>query len=502
MPPKRKSAEANLENKLPQVAADLLQPKSVINDTKRAKTTQNAPLGDISNSPCPIKWTAFGTGKYVEDPLRPVAPIQFPVGEEKTEEEDKAKELAQETVEDTVEETPEEIVAPVEAPAKKTTKKTAAKKTATKKATPKSKANVEEPTPVETVAAPEPTPAEPELVPEKTAAPAKRGRKPAAKKAAPKGASKAADTTPVEPVVALEEPVVETAAPTKTKAAAKKPTPKSKSKATDPALVEAKPVPEEPVVEAAANTTKAKKPAAKKATSKAKAKAAEPALVIEPAPVAEPAKLAKRPTKSKEPMAIEEPEAPTPAPTKKSTKAAKATKEPKALKEPAPKASKLAKGALPTFITTVTLEGEEDDSVPVFDTCDVIRRKITGALTSSGHTKASLLRAFAACTSEPDRPIAPNSFQRFMAAKGKTGGCTNRTFYAAYVYFEKQRIAEKKKKTKTREEMEAAWGVDGMDYENLGRPMAWIIPAHESLGIDQYGRMTLSSRGGQAMILT
>ncbi|KAK6330681.1 hypothetical protein TWF718_002879 [Orbilia javanica] len=445
MPPKRKSTEANLENRLPEAPA--------VNDAKRAKIIQNPPLGDISNSPWPIKWTAFGAGKYVEDPLRPVAPINFTGSGEK---------IVEENVEDeaepaeTGEDTPEEV--PTEAPAKKA----AAKKAAAKKATPKGKANATEPAPVEPVAAPEPAATEPQ----DTTAPAKKGRKPAAKRATPKGASKAVvAAAPTEEVVAIEESVVKATIPVK-KSAAKKATPTSKSKlkATDPAPVEAVPALEEPV-------SKAKKPAAKKATPKAKAaKATEPVPVTEPV---EPTKPAKKPTKAKAkatttegPVVIAEPEAPAPAPAKKSTKATKAAKEPK---EPAPKPAKLPKGTLPEFITTITLEGEEDDSVPVFDTCDVIRRKITGALNSATHTKASLMRAFAACTSEPDHPIAPNSFQRFMSAKGKTGGCANRTFYAAYVYFEKQRIAEKKKKTKTREEMELAWGDSGMNLENLGR---------------------------------
>ncbi|KAK6522335.1 hypothetical protein TWF281_002901 [Arthrobotrys megalospora] len=455
---KRKSGEANLENQLPPITG-LLQVNPV-NDAKRAKTlNQNAPLGDISNSPWPIKWTAFGTGKYVEDPLRPVAPIQLPVPEENQEE---------------VEEV-EQLVVPVEAPAKKvaTAKKTAAKK------------NTAEP-------APEAESVEP--VTEDAAAPAKKTRKPAAKKGTPKEASKPADVTPVELAVAPEVPAAKTAAPSgkAKKPAAKKAAPKAKNAAP----VEAVPVSEEPIVEAVADTAMAKKPAAKKATSKAKAKTAE---VAEPAPTG-PTVTAKKPTKSKakskaaeEPTPVVEPEAPAPAPTKKTT-----TKAPKAPKEPAPKPTKAAKNALPEFITTVYLDGQDDDTVPVFDTCDVVRRKITGALTSATHTKASLLRAFAACTSEPDHALAPNSFQRFMAAKGKTGGCSNRTFYAGYVYFEKQRIAEKKKKTKTREEMEAAWGSNGMDYENLGKPM--LVMAGESISTDQYGRQVLTS-GGRSKVL-
>ncbi|KAK6539181.1 hypothetical protein TWF694_009425 [Orbilia ellipsospora] len=150
------------------------------------------------------------------------------------------------------------------------------------------------------------------------------------------------------------------------------------------------------------------------------------------------------------------------------------------------------KGELPECISAVHLEGEETDTVPVYDTGDVIRRKITTALqskTGTTHNKAFLLRAFAACTSEPDKPIAATSFQRFVAHKGKTGGCSTRIFYAAYVYFEKERIAGKKKKTKFREEMEGVWGDEGMDWQHVEKPV-WVMQGERPY-YDQYGRLVI-----------
>ncbi|KAF3903890.1 hypothetical protein ABW20_dc0108282 [Dactylellina cionopaga] len=192
-------------------------------------------------------------------------------------------------------------------------------------------------------------------------------------------------------------------------------------------------------------------------------------------------------------------EAPAPAPAPiKATIIAATLVAPK--KKPAAKSTKAisSKNSIPD-VSAVYLEGEEDNEVPVFDTCDVVRRKITAALTSTAHTKASLMRALAACTSSPDRPIPPNSFQRFMAAKGKTGGSQNRVFYAGYVYFEKLRIAEGKKKTKTREEMEEAWGVNGMDYMDVGKPM--ILHVSSSLYTNKYGQDVVVNASGREQVM-
>ncbi|KAF3923659.1 hypothetical protein ABW21_db0208106 [Orbilia brochopaga] len=178
----------------------------------------------------------------------------------------------------------------------------------------------------------------------------------------------------------------------------------------------------------------------------------------------------------------------------------KAAPKPKAAAKAKPPAKKPGRAGtkaepLPDHIAAVHLCGEDTDSVPVYDTADTIRRKITVAL-SGEHSKASLLRAMTACTSNPT-PIPATSFQGFTKAKGKLGGCRNRCFYAAYVYFEKVRVAEGKKKTKTRVEMEEAWGANGLDWRHAGQP-AWVGPG-EDFHIDQYGREIIIGPGGKTM---
>ncbi|EPS35369.1 hypothetical protein H072_11251 [Dactylellina haptotyla CBS 200.50] len=381
---KRKSTEAGLENQLPPVAQLLKQTPIKPTDGNAAKRLKSAqktgtPLADISNSPWPIAWTAFGTGKYVEDPFHKVVPLAIP-------------------------EVYKEALAPPPAAAKKaSSRKSTTKKAPAKKAT-------SQQTPVEV----------PVLVLE-------------------------------QPTV--EQPVVEQPAP---KPTTKKPAAKKASTATKKAT---------PTTKKATPTTK--KTAAKKADAPAPVVAA-PAPVVVEAPAEAPAKTPSKATPKK-------PTTPTVKPTKASSKP-----------------------SVPD-ISTIRLKGENTDSVPIFDTCDVVRRKITAALQSGGHTKASIMRTLATCTSEPTKPIPPNSFQRFMAATGRTGGCQNRTFYAGYVYFEKIRIAENKKKTKTREEMETAWGPKGMDYMNIGKPV--FMHVTENMRTDQYGREILVRANGKEVIL-
>lgn len=43
-------------------------------------------------------------------------------------------------------------------------------------------------------------------------------------------------------------------------------------------------------------------------------------------------------------------------------------------------------------VDDVHLPGEENDQVPIFDTCDEVRRKINAHLRSDGTTKAQLVR--------------------------------------------------------------------------------------------------------------
>ncbi|KAI8995517.1 hypothetical protein BD414DRAFT_479763 [Trametes punicea] len=94
----------------------------------------------------------------------------------------------------------------------------------------------------------------------------------------------------------------------------------------------------------------------------------------------------------------------------------------------------------------VLLEGEEEGDIPIYDDCNDIRRKIRALQKDPNFKVTHWLREIG--------NINNNSYQRFMKASGPHGGASNGTYYAAYVYFEKVRIFEKKKKSAKRIRME------------------------------------------------
>ncbi|CAL1696077.1 unnamed protein product [Somion occarium] len=94
----------------------------------------------------------------------------------------------------------------------------------------------------------------------------------------------------------------------------------------------------------------------------------------------------------------------------------------------------------------IELEGEDEGEVPVYDDCNEIRRKIRLLQKDPNFKITHWLKEIG--------DINSNSCQRFMKASGANGGASNGTYYAAYVYFEKVRIFEGKKKTAKRERNE------------------------------------------------
>ncbi|KAJ8084172.1 hypothetical protein PM082_002939 [Marasmius tenuissimus] len=94
----------------------------------------------------------------------------------------------------------------------------------------------------------------------------------------------------------------------------------------------------------------------------------------------------------------------------------------------------------------VELEDEDDGSVPIFDLPGEVRRKIRLLLKTPNFKIGN---------------INSNSYNRFMSMRGPLDGAQNGTYYAAYVYFEKVRIAEGKRKTPKRIENEKAYAARG-----------------------------------------
>lgn len=111
-----------------------------------------------------------------------------------------------------------------------------------------------------------------------------------------------------------------------------------------------------------------------------------------------------------------------------------------------------------TDISDVHLDGEETDSAPVYDTCDEIRKKINEHLKTPGLTAAQFCRDIYAQLHRPKgKPFQSKQLNDFRGKKGPNAGCTSQLFYAAYVYFEKKRIAEGRPKSQHRLKMEEIW---------------------------------------------
>jgi hypothetical protein len=139
----------------------------------------------------------------------------------------------------------------------------------------------------------------------------------------------------------------------------------------------------------------------------------------------------------------------------------------------------------------ITLPGEDDDSVPIYDTCDDIRRKITAHLSKPGVTAAQFCRDISAMFRlEPSKKIHSKVLSDFRNKKGAQAGNTSSIFYGAYVYFEKKRIMEGKPKSKKREKMEVEYTAEGgMDTKR--RHDRYWAPRGASVTEDQIGRVRI-----------
>ncbi|KAL2675155.1 hypothetical protein Neosp_011336 [[Neocosmospora] mangrovei] len=161
----------------------------------------------------------------------------------------------------------------------------------------------------------------------------------------------------------------------------------------------------------------------------------------------------------------------------------------KAPKPKKPKTAASAKAVSEIFDVSGVEElgGEETGSVPIFDTCEEIRKKIRHVLARDGITQAAFIREINK-NLPAGQCVSAANMRYFMGRKGPRDGNTNITFYAAYVFFEKKRIKAGKPKTDFREDMEAVWGPLGFDREH-GANTHYICSADSVLTITKYGQI-------------
>ncbi|KAJ4419109.1 hypothetical protein N0V85_001169 [Neurospora sp. IMI 360204] len=142
-------------------------------------------------------------------------------------------------------------------------------------------------------------------------------------------------------------------------------------------------------------------------------------------------------------------------------------------------------------ISDVYLDGEETDDVPVYETCDEIRRKIDAYVRKPGVTMAQFCRDIHAQFHSISRPanIHTSQLTRFRSMMGAKAGATSSVFYGAYVFFEKLRIKEKKPKSEHRQDMEEIWP-GGFDRTDDGRK-SYVCSAGKRPYMDHYGRIII-----------
>ncbi|KAI0805160.1 hypothetical protein GGR55DRAFT_300835 [Xylaria sp. FL0064] len=150
-------------------------------------------------------------------------------------------------------------------------------------------------------------------------------------------------------------------------------------------------------------------------------------------------------------------------------------------------AKKAAATSLPD-ISGIYLPGEEEDDVEIYDTCDEIRRKINAHLKTPGLTQTQFCRDLYAQLKAPKcKEIQSKQLADFRAMKGPCSGARSSVFYAAYVYFEKLRVAQGKPKTAHRVNMESVWEARGGFDRETDHRTSFICLAGERPTFDQYG---------------
>lgn len=148
-----------------------------------------------------------------------------------------------------------------------------------------------------------------------------------------------------------------------------------------------------------------------------------------------------------------------------------------------------------TDVSDITLDGELDCSVPVYMTCDEVRRHMKRQLAKPGVSKASLARALTAMYPvDSGKNVSSANVTYFLGRKGVRGGNTCDTFYAGYCFFEKERIKLSKKKTDWRETMEEEHGPSGFDTVS-GPNTRYAVASGSKVFVNRYGKVTSDRRG-------
>ncbi|TVY43941.1 hypothetical protein LOCC1_G005605 [Lachnellula occidentalis] len=141
-------------------------------------------------------------------------------------------------------------------------------------------------------------------------------------------------------------------------------------------------------------------------------------------------------------------------------------------------------------VSGIQLDGEADMAVPVYDSCDEIRKKISAYLREPQVTQAAFLREIAK-TYLDGRKLQSKVLNDFLSKKGASAGNTSAVFYSSYVFFEKMRLRDSKPKSKHRKEMETRHS-DGFQTDRR-RDRVWCMDGEHPYQ-DAYGGLHFTGR--------
>ncbi|KAK4503215.1 hypothetical protein PRZ48_006643 [Zasmidium cellare] len=148
-------------------------------------------------------------------------------------------------------------------------------------------------------------------------------------------------------------------------------------------------------------------------------------------------------------------------------------------------------------LSSIHLEGEETEAVPIYQTADDIRRQIRAYLDKTNMAKAAFARELSNYVSVSSDKVTVRHLDSLLKMKGPRGGAHNPAFYAAYVFFEKIRLRDGKKKGVKREKMEEVWSKKGGMPRKGSHNLFLTMLSTERSCINEYGCVQIFESGGR-----
>ena len=145
----------------------------------------------------------------------------------------------------------------------------------------------------------------------------------------------------------------------------------------------------------------------------------------------------------------------------------------------------------------IHLEGEEDGEVPIFDTCDDVRKKINECL-KGPTSQTQLCREISEMM--PHESLRQRQLANFLKFKGPKAGAHSPVFYGDYVFFEKLRLSQEKKKGAKREKLEEIWGKKGGFPREGSHNIRLSLPQGDNWTLDYLGQVHIHRRDGSERI--